>query len=161
MSHFVNQRFDQMADCHRQRLFESSHCSSKLLPSDLLMLPSPSECVRVCNASFPESITFSHENMTPWLCAPLYCMCQSHGATDRVVTTRESKGDWDRDMDGRMNSVRSIRGVCSRHNGGGRRQEEMPVTNTTDLNRCQWISGLRISPDRRLWAFSTVWSGFH
>lgn len=34
-SHFVFQRSDQMADIHQQRHFESRHCVSKLLPSDL------------------------------------------------------------------------------------------------------------------------------
>lgn len=35
VSYFVYQRSDQMADSHCQRHFESSHCISKLLPSDL------------------------------------------------------------------------------------------------------------------------------
>lgn len=47
----------------------------------------------------------------------------------------ESEGDRDRWMDGRMSSVRGIRRACSRHKRPGRRLEEMPVTNTTDVGR--------------------------
>lgn len=60
-------------------------------------------------------------------------MCQRE--RDRTDRTRESEGDREGWMDGQMSSVRSIRKSCSRHKRTGRRLEEIPVTNTTDVGR--------------------------
>lgn len=48
---------------------------------------------------------------------------------------RESEGDGDGWRNGRMSSVGSIRKACSAHKRTGRRLEEMPVTNATDVGR--------------------------
>lgn len=48
-----------------------------------------------------------------------------------------------------MSSARSIRRACSCHKRSGRRLEEMPVTNTTDVGRSLWIKRQKIFPDRR------------
>lgn len=98
------------------------------------------------NASFTESITFSHKNMTLRARART---CASAGGTGRAGT-RESEGDRDGWRNGWMSSVGSIRRACSAHKRTGRRQEEIPVPNATDVGRSWWISRRGIFPDCRL-----------
>lgn len=97
------------------------------------------------NASFTESITFSHKNMTPRARAHALMRQRETGQAG----TRESEADGDGWRNGRMSSVRSIRRACSLHKRTGRRLEEIPVTSAADVGRSRWISRRGIFPDRR------------
>lgn len=75
----------------------------------------------------------SHKDVTP-----LTACVREERERERVDRQDEGKvrgtgtDGW---TNGQMSSVRSIRRVCSRHKRTGRRLEEIPVTNTTDVGR--------------------------
>lgn len=96
----------------------------------------------------PHSLSQSRSVIRTWLPGRVRarsCVRRETG----LAGTRESEADGDGWRNGRMSSVRSIRRACSRHKGTGRRLEEIPVPNATDVGRSRWISRGGIFPDRR------------
>lgn len=116
-----------------------SCCSAAVSVLEFLMPYSPSQSRSVMRTWLPEC----ERSCT-------VCVRERERGTGQAGRGKVREIGMDRWTDGRMSSVRSIRRACSRHKRTGRRLEEIPVTNTTDVGRSLWINRRRIFPNRRL-----------